>query len=48
MLTASPLGTPTNTHYSNLSIKFGVMVKRHGVLLQDQDQVTGFLPIPIA
>ena len=31
MLTASPLGTPTNTRYSNLPIKLGIVVKIHNV-----------------
>ena len=32
MLTASPLGTPTNTRYGDLSTKFGIMAKRHRVV----------------
>ena len=32
MLTASPLGIPTNTRYGDLSTKFGIMAKRRRVV----------------
>ena len=32
MLRVPPLGTPTNTRYGDLSIKFGIMAKRHRVV----------------
>ena len=32
MLTASPLGIPTNTRYGDLSIQLGIVVKIHNVV----------------